>query len=574
MDSPNFSNPHPNRENLNFFPADPGRCYSVIPYYYGQTPELTEAFSIEDFFAIAVSNPASSLPDGAKEPFRYRPLRAPQPAPEHRAGPETTERRYGDIRGIYDTRDGLTSLYNRSGFIDQLDAAVKRVQRRRNYQFGVLFIDLDRFKIINDSLGHQVGDRLLAAVGRRLRECIPPWNVVARLGGDEFAVLLDPVQNPTQISRFAEVIQHHLQQPILLGEHEIFTTASIGITLSDIGYDCGKEILRDADTALYQAKIKGKACHVIFNPTMHRQARERLQLESDLRRAIQRQQLRLHYQPIVSPTTRQILGCEALVRWQHPRLGLVSPAQFIPIAEETGLIRPIGEWVLREACTAVRKWQLMFPQGQPPFVSVNLSSHQLTQPEFTQTVGAILKETGCPPSCLKLELTESTIAEYAEMVIPKMQELSRLGIQLCIDDFGTGYSSLSRLYDFPIHTLKIDRSFVEGIDESREKLKIAQAIVNLAHTLGMEAIAEGVETPEQLAVLQAWECQLCQGFLFSRAVGEMEMEQLLVLGSIHLSPAQTLREWKRFADEIENLAHPVGIEKNGKNASGRDIHIA
>jgi len=570
MDSPNLFNPHPSRDNLNFFQADSGRCYSVIPHCYAQTAHLTPAFSVENSFAIAVGNPGSSPPDLGRESSRHRAAKPPHP------DPETAGRRHREIRLLCDTRDGLTGLYNRSSFIDQLDVAVDRQRRRRNHQFGVLLLDLDRFKIINDSLGHQVGDRLLVTVGRRLQECIPPWNVVARLGGDEFAILFDPIQHPTQIGRFAEVIQRHLQQPIPLGDREIFTTASIGVALSDASYDGGKDILRDADTALYRAKIKGKACHVLFNPAMHRQAWERLHLESDLRRAVERRELRLHYQPIVSPTTRQIQGCEALVRWQHPRLGLVSPSQFIPIAEETGLIRPIGEWVLRSACTAVRKWQLMFPQGQPPFVSVNLSSHQLTQPEFTEMVAAILQETGCPPSCLKLELTESTIAEYAEMVVPKMKELSRRGIQLCIDDFGTGYSSLSRLYDFPIHTLKIDRSFVEGIGGSGEKLKIVRAIVNLAHTLGMEAIAEGVETPEQLGVLQAWDCQLCQGYLFSRPVGEIEMEQLLVRGTIHLSPAQTLREWKRFADEINNLAHCGGMEKNGKNenGSGRGIHIA
>lgn len=470
------------------------------------------------------------------------------------------------------SHDGLTNLYNRSHFMRELEEAVERTKQDLDYQFVVLLLDVDRFKIINDSLGHQVGDRLLEGVSRRLQECIPPWDTVARLGGDEFAVVIDELSNLSQISQIAQNIQCYLQQPIMLGEQEIFSTVSIGIALSNIGYSNGKEILRDADTALSQAKIKGKACHVIFNPTMHRQAWDRMQLENDLRHAIERQELQLYYQPIISLETLGIIGCEALIRWEHPSRGWVSPGQFIPIAEETGLIQPIGEWVLREACKKLQKWQLMFPQRKPPFMSVNLSTYQLTQPELIDKVQSILAETDCDPHYLKLELTESTIAEYAEVVVPRMKELSNLGIQLCIDDFGTGYSSLSRLYHFPINTLKIDRSFIEGIDDSQDKLKIAYAIVNLAHSLGLEVIAEGVETPEQMAVLQAWGCQLCQGYLFSKAVDSEKMEQFIHQGKIHLSAGETLREWKRFAQEIERLVRPVrgGTEGN----INPNIHIA
>ena len=470
------------------------------------------------------------------------------------------------------THDGLTDLYNRSYFMRELDEVVERAKEDPEYQFVVLLLDVDRFKIINDSLGHQVGDRLLEGVGERLRECIPPWHTVARLGGDEFAILFDDLNNLTQISQTAQNIQYHLQQPIILGEQEVFSTVSIGIAISNVSYSNGKEILRDADTALSQAKRKGKACHVIFNPTMHRQAWDRMQLENDLRHAIERQELQLHYQPIISLETLEIIGCEALIRWEHPKRGWVSPSQFIPIAEETGLIQPIGEWVLRSACETLHRWQLMFPQGKQPFMSVNLSTYQLTNPQLVNKVQTILEETGCDPCRLKLELTESTIAEYAEIVVPQMRELSQLGIKLCIDDFGTGYSSLSRLYHFPIHTLKIDRSFIEGIDESQDQLKIAYAIVNLAHTLGLEVIAEGVETPEQMAVLQAWGCQLCQGYLFSKAVDDQKMEQFLSQGRIMLSATETLREWQRFAEEIERLIKP--LEKGCPGKVNPNIHIA
>ncbi|TVU53436.1 MAG: bifunctional diguanylate cyclase/phosphodiesterase [Arthrospira sp. PLM2.Bin9] len=470
------------------------------------------------------------------------------------------------------THDGLTDLYNRSYFMRELDEVVERAKEDPEYQFVVLLLDVDRFKIINDSLGHQVGDRLLEGVGERLRECIPPWHTVARLGGDEFAILLDDLNNLNQISQTAQNIQSYLQQPIVLGEQEVFSTVSIGIAISNVSYGNGKEILRDADTALSQAKSKGKACHVIFNPTMHRQAWDRMQLENDLRHAIERQELQLHYQPIISLETLEVVGCEALIRWEHPKRGWVSPSQFIPIAEETGLIQPIGEWVLREACQTLHRWQLMFPDGQPAFMSVNLSTYQLTNPQLVNKVQSILEETGCDPYRLKLELTESTIAEYAEIVVPQMRELSQLGIKLCIDDFGTGYSSLSRLYHFPIHTLKIDRSFIEGIDESQDQLKIAYAIVNLAHTLGLEVIAEGVETPEQMAVLQAWGCQLCQGYLFSKAVDSQNMDKFLSQGRIMLSATETLREWQRFAQEIERLIKP--LEKGCPGKVNPNIHIA
>lgn len=487
---------------------------------------------------------------------------------------ETRQRRREETRLLIykSTHDGLTDLYNRSYFMRELDEVVERAKEDPEYQFVVLLLDVDRFKIINDSLGHQVGDRLLEGVAQRLRECIPPWHTVARLGGDEFAILWDDLNNLTEISQTAQNIQSYLQKPIVLGEQEVFSTVSIGIAISNVGYSNGKEILRDADTALSQAKRKGKACHVIFNPTMHRQAWDRMQLESDLRHAIERQKLQLHYQPIISLETLEVVGCEALIRWKHPKRGWVSPSQFIPIAEETGLIQPIGEWVLREACQTLHRWQLMFPDGQPALMSVNLSTYQLTNPQLVNKVQSILEETGCDPCRLKLELTESTIAEYAEIVVPQMRELSQLGIKLCIDDFGIGYSSLSRLYHFPINTLKVDRSFIEGIDESQDKLKIAYAIVNLAHTLGLEVIAEGVETPEQMAVLQAWGCQLCQGYLFSKAVDSQNMERFLNQGRIMLSATETLREWRRFAQEIERLIKP--LEKGCPGKVNPNIHIA
>ncbi|MEB3282848.1 MAG: EAL domain-containing protein [Lyngbya sp.] len=423
--------------------------------------------------------------------------------------------------------DPLTGLANRSWFLQRLQQAVEQTRIHQNYLFAVLLLDLDRFKLINDSLGHQAGDQLLMAIAQRLQGCIRPTDMVARLGGDEFVILLDNVRDLLKVSQVAERIQKHLNKPLMLKNHEVFTTASLGIVLGSTDYVHPEDLIRDADTALHRAKARGKACYTVFDQTMHRHALERLQLENDLRRAIDGEQLQVYYQPIISMDTGRITGFEALLRWQHPTRGMIPPNYFIPIAEETGLIQTIGQWVLKEACQKAKLWQLTFPQFPSLFMSVNLSIHQLTYPNLVEMVAEILTKTGCDPHYLKLEITESAIAEKAETVIPILEELTKLGIQLCIDDFGTGYSSLSRLYYFPITTLKVDRSFVSGITQSNGTTKIASAIVNLAHSLGLEVIAEGVETEQQLATLRSWGCQLAQGYHWAKPAASPQIEALL-----------------------------------------------
>ncbi|MGC9524866.1 MAG: putative bifunctional diguanylate cyclase/phosphodiesterase [Limnospira sp.] len=443
---------------------------------------------------------------------------------------DITQRKQEEVRLIYEARhDSLTGLYNRAHFTAQLQEAVERAKECPDYLFAVLFIDLDRFKLINDSFGHQAGDQLLTAVSRRLQNSIRPQDIVARWGGDEFAILLDNIEDLSQVSQLTNEIRKQVQKPIVLGDSnlEIVTTLSIGIALSSMGYESHEGLLRDADTAMYRAKSRGQGRHAIFTRTMHKQVRWRLQVETDLRYALRREELRLHYQPIVCLKTRRIVGCEALVRWQHPTQGFISPGQFIPIAEETGLISAIGEWVLRQACLDLQKWQSI-ANFSAPFVSVNLATQQLNRPGLVETVRTLLETTGCPPELVKFELTESAIAESAEIAVTTLKKIKDLGIQLCIDDFGTGYSSLSRLSRFPIDTLKIDRSFIQGIGASDNRSKIAHAIVNLAQTLEMTTIAEGIETPEQLFQLGQWGCDLAQGFLLAKPLPAETFQQLLI----------------------------------------------
>ncbi|ERT07328.1 diguanylate cyclase domain protein [Lyngbya aestuarii BL J] len=423
--------------------------------------------------------------------------------------------------------DPLTGLANRSLFLQRLQQSIDRSGQHPDYLFAVLLLDLDRFKLINDSLGHQAGDQLLTTIGQRLESCIRPTDMVARLGGDQFVILLDQVRDLLKVSQVAERIQQYLNKPLNLKNQEVFISASLGVVLSSPSYDHPEDMIRDADTALHQAKAGGKACYMVFDQTMHRHALERLQLENDLRRAIDDHQLQVYYQPIIATDTGRITGFEALLRWQHPERGMIPPNYFIPIAEETGLIQVIGQWVLREACQRAKLWQLTFPQSPSLFMSVNLSIHQLTYPNLVEIIADILTETGCDPRYLKLEITESAIAQKAETVIPILEQLTALGIQLCIDDFGTGYSSLSRLYYFPITTLKVDRSFVAAITQSNGTAKIASAIINLAHSLGLEVIAEGVETEQQLAILRSWGCQLAQGYHWAKPENSQDTEALL-----------------------------------------------
>ncbi|MGB3403815.1 MAG: EAL domain-containing protein [Microcoleaceae cyanobacterium] len=438
-------------------------------------------------------------------------------------------------RLVYDAnRDTLTGLLNRFGALDKLQEAVNRTKSYPDYLFAILLLDLDRFKLINDSWGHQVGDQLLQNVAHRLQHCLRPTDTIARLGGDEFLILLNNIQDLSQVSQVADRIQQQLNLPFVLGSHEVFSTTSIGIALSSTGYQQTEDILRDADTALYRAKAQGKACYAIFNKTMHHRALERLQLENDLRRAVEYHQLQLHYQPILNLKTNTIEGFEALVRWHHPKKGLIAPDQFITIAEETGMIRNIGEWVLRKACKMARQWETNYPSLGKRFMSVNLSIYQLTEPGFVERVIQILQQTQCPAHCLRLEITESALMNQDEVTMSVLTRLRDLGIKLCIDDFGTGYSSLSRLYYFPIQTLKVDRSFVTGMTQSMGQGKIAEAIIDLAHNLGMDVVAEGVETAEDLETLKSLGCEYAQGYWIAKPANQSTIEQRLAESSADL----------------------------------------
>ncbi|OUL18449.1 GGDEF domain-containing protein [Nostoc sp. RF31YmG] len=423
--------------------------------------------------------------------------------------------------------DALTGLPNRVLFMDRLGQAIERVKTYPDELFAVLFLDLDRFKVVNDSLGHLVGDQLLVAFAQRLQSCLQPEDIVARLGGDEFTILLSHIKSIDDATRIAEQIHQLLKLPFNLHGYEVFTTASIGIALSTTGYNQPADLLRDADTALYRAKEQGKAWHIVFDTTMYDRAVALLQLETDLRWAIERQELQVFYQPIVSVATGKITGFEALVRWQHPERGLISPSEFIPVAEETGLIVPIGQWVLRESCQQLRQWQLQFPAMKPLTINVNLSGKQFSQPHLVEQIDQILQETGLDPSNLKLEITESAIITSPEKAATVLEKLKAFGLQLCIDDFGTGYSSLAYLHHFPIDVLKIDRSFVNQIDRDGDQLAIIRAIITLAHNLGMSVVAEGVETINQLVQLRLLECDQAQGYLFSRSLDKEKTSALL-----------------------------------------------
>jgi diguanylate cyclase (GGDEF)-like protein/PAS domain S-box-containing protein len=420
--------------------------------------------------------------------------------------------------------DPLTDLPNRSLFIDRLTQAVKRAKRRKDSRFAVLFLDLDRFKDVNDSLGHAIGDELLKAIARRVEASVRPGDTVARLGGDEFTILLDDLKQPEDAVEVAERIQAELKQPFLLSGQEIFTSVSIGIAPGDVSND-PEDLLRDADTAMYRAKERGKACYEVFDATMHSRAVARLKLETDLRKAIERSEFRVFYQPIVSVRSREIVGFEALARWQHPKDGLVPPANFIPLAEETGLIIPIDLWILRQACIQTRQWQGRWPELS---INVNLSTKHFSQPGLVASIEKVLEDTEIEPSRLRLEITESVILEDVPRISDVLGRLKELGVRLYLDDFGTGYSSLSYLHRFPIDAVKIDRAFVGQLGKKGEKAELVSTITSLASNLNMGVVAEGVETEEQLERLRALRCERVQGYYFSKPVPTEQAEELLV----------------------------------------------
>jgi diguanylate cyclase (GGDEF)-like protein/PAS domain S-box-containing protein len=424
--------------------------------------------------------------------------------------------------------DSLTGLPNRLMFMERLAQTVDYIQQDPGFQFALLFLDLDRFKVINDSLGHLIGDQLLVAIARRLESCLHRSDLVARLGGDEFTILLEDIHDVGEATKVADRIHRALAQPFNLSGHEVFTSVSIGIAMSSsMDLTRAEDLLRGADIAMYRAKAQGKSCHEVFTNEMHQNVVMLMEMENDLRRAIERQEFRLFYQPIVSLSSGRVAGFEALVRWYHPEKGYIAPGEFIALAEETGLIIPLGHWVLHEACTQLRKWQVKFSHHLPLSVSVNLSSRQFTQPNLPEQIGAILESTRLSPNLLKLEITESAIMENTESAMAMLMKMKEMGIQLSVDDFGTGYSSLGYLYRFPMDLLKIDRSFISRVDVDGEKLELVRTITTLAWNLGMDVIAEGVETTKQLAQLKALKCEYGQGNLFSAALSVPEMEAFL-----------------------------------------------
>ena len=424
--------------------------------------------------------------------------------------------------------DALTGLPNRTLFMEYLTKAIQRHQRNQDYLFAVLFIDLDRFKIINDSWGHAVGDQLLMAISRLLRECCRDLDTVARLSGDEFTILLEDLHNFQDATAIAERLLAKFMLPIHLQERKVFSAASIGIVFGSTTYHNGIELLRDADIAMYRAKTLGKGRYAVFDREMYAQTIHLSQLETDLRLALERQEFILYYQPIVSLETLSLAGFEALVRWQHPQMGLISPEKFMAIAEDTGLIIPLGEWVLQEACQQLYAWQSTFPSASSLHISVNLSSKQIKQFDFVDKLGQILTATGLNGASLRLELTETMLMDQGEKTIELLTQIKQQKIQLSIDDFGTGYSSLSYLHHFPINTLKIDRSFVNLIKEEESNCEIVKTIVTLAHSLGMKAIAEGVETSHQITHLTNLGCSAAQGYFFAKPLNRQLVESLIV----------------------------------------------
>jgi diguanylate cyclase (GGDEF)-like protein len=429
--------------------------------------------------------------------------------------------------------DALTGLPNRTLFMEHLTKAIQRHQRNQDYLFAVLFIDLDRFKITNDNWGHAVGDQLLIAISRILQECCRELDTVARLSGDEFTILLEDLHDLQDAVAIAERLLERLVSPIHLNNRKVFSGASIGIVFGSKTYQNGIELLRDADIAMYRAKALGKGRYAVFDREMYAQTIHLSQLETDLRLALEREEFLLYYQPIVSLETLTLIGFEALVRWQHPQTGLISPEEFIALAEDTGLIIPIGEWVLQQACQQLRTWQSTFPLASSLHISVNLSSKQIKQFDFINKLEQILTTTGLDGKHLRLELTETMLMDRSEKTIELLNQIKQQKVQLSIDDFGTGYSSLSYLHRFPVDTLKIDRSFVSLINAQGNNCEIVKTIITLAHSLGMKAIAEGVETPYQVTHLKNLGCEAAQGYFFSKPLNKPLAESIISKGIRH-----------------------------------------
>ena len=434
--------------------------------------------------------------------------------------------------------DVLTQLPNRALFLDEIMASIARAHRQKDYMFAILFLDLDRFKNVNDSLGHEVGDQLLIEIAGRLKKHIRPYDTVARVaepdtiarfGGDEFAILLSDVRNIMNVISAAKRLQYKIKLPINISGRDVYITASIGITVSRTGYEKPEDMLRDADTAVFKAKDLGRDCHVIFDETLHTEATSYLKLENNLRRAVEKNAFFLNYQPIISCGANEIAGFEALLRCKCSEGKLISPAEFIPVAEETGLIIPIGRWVLGEACRHMLICHEQFPSFSRLAISVNISTRQFTL-ELVDTIKQVLDETGLSPDKLNLEITESVIMRNPEIAAAVFIKLKELNIKVHMDDFGTGYSSLGYLHKFPLDALKIDRSFVQDMCDNEWAMEIVKTIISMAHNMKMEVIAEGVEAVNQLEELRKLKCDFYQGYLFSKPLDKKDMAVLLENG--------------------------------------------
>ncbi|MGC9524357.1 MAG: EAL domain-containing protein [Limnospira sp.] len=423
--------------------------------------------------------------------------------------------------------DPLTGLPNRI-LLNQQIRHLSRTRSANPAQIALLFLDLDRFRIINEGFGHQIGDRLILSTSHRLKTCLPPQTFLARVGGDEFAILMSGVENSEEAIALAHRVQKILAAPFNLGGPEMYTTASIGIACSPPSQElAAQDLLRDAHTAMYRAKALGQGRHEIFISTMHTQALQQLELESDLREAIKNREFQLHYQPIINLRTEQIVGFEALVRWISPKRGFVSPGEFIPLSEDTGLIIPLGEWILEQGCNQLAAWHEKYPRIPPFVLSINLSTRQLSQPNLVACVDRILDRSGVNRESIKLEITESAIMDDVDEAIALLEQLKTLGIKLSMDDFGTGYSSLSYLHRFPMDTLKVDQSFIRRMDESRENTEIVKTIIMLGHNLKMDVVAEGIETEQNVKLLQTLKCEYGQGYYFSKPLPVEAVEKLL-----------------------------------------------
>lgn len=446
---------------------------------------------------------------------------------------DITRRKQTEARLLHEAmHDALTGLPNRMLFMDRLDLALRRYRRDANRMFAVLFFDLDRFKHVNDSLGHAAGDELLAQIAGRIHGCLRPGDTLARLGGDEFAVVLNDIASATDAIYVVERLQEALAQEVEIEAHTVYTSASIGIAISTEHYRTPDEILRDADIAMYRAKSSGQATYAVFDTYMHDQAMFQHRMETDLRRALDKGEFDIWYQPIVAMESERILGFEALLRWHHPVRGLVMPDEFIHIVEDTSLVVPIGWWVIEKACNQLAKWQRLFPMNPPLAMSINVSGRLFLTDDMAKRLAALLEDYGVPPTSIRLEITERVVMDHGDLVLSTLSDLRDLGIELHVDDFGTGYSSLSYLQRFRYDSLKIDRSFVSTMSEKVDSSAIVEAIITLGMTLGMKVIAEGVETPEQVRQLRAMQCPEAQGYWYSHPLQQDAVNDYLKCGSL------------------------------------------